>query len=273
MAEKELYKPEEFYIERPDCRLYCETRGRGPLLLLIHGVAADADYFKETAQILAEYYTVVTYDRRGYSRSTAAEDADYAMETQAEDAACIIRRMDAGSACVIASSAGSTIAAALGLAHPDLTRRLILHEPILLVDETTQAQWDALYAGICTSLQKGRVTGSVLAFVRAMGGNDPRAPERPMEAAAQDLKNMKIFTEKELEHFFALSRTFAGIPVPVTLLAGELDPDGLFHKAAESAAQKFGWPLYYVPGYHNLAQDLPREFAVQILGVLRMYGE
>src|SRR5260370_39368136 len=49
--------------------LYYETRGSGPVLLLIAGGASDAGVFEGVASFLAHDYTVVTYDPRGNSRS------------------------------------------------------------------------------------------------------------------------------------------------------------------------------------------------------------
>ena len=53
----------------PGASLYYEVRGSGPVLLLIGAGAADAASFNGIAVHLADQYTVVSYDRRGYSRS------------------------------------------------------------------------------------------------------------------------------------------------------------------------------------------------------------
>ncbi|WP_328747253.1 alpha/beta hydrolase [Streptomyces sp. NBC_00285] len=52
-------------LEVPGARLYYETRGRGPLMLMIPGANGDADAFGMVAEHLAAHYTVVVYDRRG----------------------------------------------------------------------------------------------------------------------------------------------------------------------------------------------------------------
>ena len=65
----------EYEIETAHGRLFCRREGSGPILLLIHGVACDSEFFRETSKLLAETFTVISYDRRGYSRSIAAEGA------------------------------------------------------------------------------------------------------------------------------------------------------------------------------------------------------
>lgn len=44
--------------------LYFERRGDGPPLLLITGGGGDAGYYAALAEILADGYTVLSYDRR-----------------------------------------------------------------------------------------------------------------------------------------------------------------------------------------------------------------
>lgn len=82
----------EYEIETAHGRLFCRREGSGPILLLIHGVACDSEFFRETSKLLAETFTVISYDRRGYSRSIAAEgENDFSVWAHAEDAAEIIR--------------------------------------------------------------------------------------------------------------------------------------------------------------------------------------
>jgi len=56
-------------LKVPGATLYYETRGSGPVLLLIAGGGTDAGVFEAVAHVLAHDYTVVTYDSRGNSRS------------------------------------------------------------------------------------------------------------------------------------------------------------------------------------------------------------
>ena len=68
-------------------RIYCEYRGRGPLLLLITGAMEDAGFYSSAADILAGKFTVLSYDRRCNSRSSGDRSADMTIAQQARDAA------------------------------------------------------------------------------------------------------------------------------------------------------------------------------------------
>lgn len=71
-------------LEVPGASIYYEVRGSGPILLLIHGGGGDVDKFRLIADHLADAYTVLTYDRRGHSRSNPADRTEaYRVEIQA----------------------------------------------------------------------------------------------------------------------------------------------------------------------------------------------
>ncbi len=79
-------------------KLYHEVRGSGPALLLITGGTGDADEWAQVAPTLAEDFTVVTYDRRGFSRSTRSDGwTATSMAEQADDAPPTHLRLSGGS--------------------------------------------------------------------------------------------------------------------------------------------------------------------------------
>ncbi len=72
--------------------LYFEVRGMGPLVLLIMGATGDGGHFDEFADLLADEFTVVSYDRRGNGRSPVpAGWQTTSPEEQADDAAALAR--------------------------------------------------------------------------------------------------------------------------------------------------------------------------------------
>ena len=53
----------------PGAQIHYEIRGSGALMVMVPGANGEAGAFEGVAQHLAAHYTVVTYDRRGFSRS------------------------------------------------------------------------------------------------------------------------------------------------------------------------------------------------------------
>jgi pimeloyl-ACP methyl ester carboxylesterase len=83
--------------------LYCERRGNGPLLLLITGAMGDAGFYSSAADILADKFTAVSYDRRCNSRSSGDRTTNMTVAQQARDTASIIKTMGAEKAVVFGS--------------------------------------------------------------------------------------------------------------------------------------------------------------------------
>ena len=63
-------------LQVPGANIHYQVRGSGPIILLVHGGGGDADKFHHVANHLANWYTVVTYDRRGHSRSNLANQIE-----------------------------------------------------------------------------------------------------------------------------------------------------------------------------------------------------
>ena len=276
----------EYEIETAHGRLFCRREGSGPILLLIHGVACDSEFFRETSAILAEKFTVISYDRRGYSRSIAAEgENDFSVWAHAEDAAEIIRLeqkrnaedgqcpVEAGwqsDGCsadlstgvfVAGCSAGGAVAAALATKYPELVRQVFLHEPLMRGSGELAAEQDAFWEKLRKSTEKHRIITCMMHFVNAMGGMNREKEGQSLEQQSRNLKNLELFLEKEMDSFSGLKLDDFDISVPVTVACGSDDREGMFHRSAHQAAEAKGWKYVTVPGYHNFASDEPEAFA------------
>ena len=87
--------------------LYYERTGTGPSVLFIAGTTGDAGHFTQVATRLATEFTVVTYDRRGNSRSPRpAGWTQTSVPEQAEDAAGLIQALQLAPIAVFAASPG-----------------------------------------------------------------------------------------------------------------------------------------------------------------------
>ena len=50
----------EYQVKTAHGTLFCRREGSGPLLLLIHGVACDSEFFREASAILSKKFTVIS---------------------------------------------------------------------------------------------------------------------------------------------------------------------------------------------------------------------
>src|SRR5687768_12000171 len=116
-------------IQLPGIRLYYEEHGSGEPILLSHGTGSDAGTWGSAIDELARMGRVISYDRRGFTRSERPEP--YLRITPVEhahDAAALLEALVATPAIVIGRSYGGNIGLDLALRYPERVRGLVLLE-------------------------------------------------------------------------------------------------------------------------------------------------
>jgi pimeloyl-ACP methyl ester carboxylesterase len=137
--------------------LYHEVRGNGPPVLLIMGATGDGGHFDQLARLLADEFTVVSYDRRGNGRSPRPPGwVTTSPEEQADDAAALLGALGLAPAAVFGTSSGANFALALTIRHPAAVRGALLHEPVMtaLTDDPA-----AMRGAAATLVRKGMQSG------------------------------------------------------------------------------------------------------------------
>jgi pimeloyl-ACP methyl ester carboxylesterase len=106
--------------------LYYEQAGEGIPILLIHPSGSTASTWGHVTDELARIGRLITYDRRGYARSSGGLAGS--MATHTADAAALLESLQAPSAVVVGTSAGAAIAVDLAVRRPDLVQAVVAHE-------------------------------------------------------------------------------------------------------------------------------------------------
>lgn len=104
-------------VEVNGTKLYVESRGEGPAILLLHGFTLDHRMWSPQVEALASSFRVVAYDARGFGRSALPASAPY---HHCDDAAALVERLGIGPAVVVGHSIGAHQLLELALTRPDL---------------------------------------------------------------------------------------------------------------------------------------------------------
>ena len=90
-----------------DVELYYEDHGAGQPVVLIHGYPLDgSSWEKQTAALLGAGYRVITYDRRGFGKSSKPTDG-YDYDTFAADLNTLLTSLDLNDAVLVGFSMGT----------------------------------------------------------------------------------------------------------------------------------------------------------------------
>ncbi|WP_432986434.1 alpha/beta fold hydrolase [Dactylosporangium sp. CA-233914] len=192
-------------LDVPGATLHYEVRGSGPVLLLICGGIYDADGFAALAEELAGEYTVVTYDRRGNSRSVLdGPPAPIILEEQADDAYRILGAVGVDEyepADVFGNSSGAVFALELATRNPGMVRTVVAHEPPVFELLPDFDHWRTVMGQVAEAYRDNGTEAAMGVFGAALGmhGDDDTPGTPPSaEAAARMGANLETFVAYEV---------------------------------------------------------------------------
>lgn len=254
--------------------LYFEVRGEGPPLLLISGGGGDAGFYTYVADILADDYEVITYDRRGNSRSTRNFPDSFSIAQQARDAEAVIRAAGHESAHVFGNSGGAVIALELAAEHPDVLRTVVAHEPPALHVLPDGDKWLGMFAGIYrTSFTLGPQAAD-LQFSMSLKAIPVSAfGHTPADFAERSGGNSEFFIRNEMLPFVNYRPDTAKIEangVDLTMAAGRLtlDTGDYYGRTAPILAAELGHETAVFPGHHIAYFDQPQAWSQALRDII-----
>jgi pimeloyl-ACP methyl ester carboxylesterase len=240
------------------------------------GASGDAGHFQALADLLADEFTVVTYDRRGNGRSPRpAGWATTSPEEQAGDARSLLDALGLAPAAVFGTSSGGTFALCLLVRHPGAVRGAILHEPVLArLYDNPEAVAAAGRELVRAGLEAGGPPEALRRFFVLVGGTanwdalDSGLRERMLDCADTFL-GVELGT---FETYLPSDDELAAVAAQMQLLVsehGRAPQQG----ACRRLAERFGIPVLQVPGTHLAHLDHPDELVRAMRPFLRQLSE
>ncbi|MGI5178522.1 alpha/beta fold hydrolase [Dactylosporangium sp. CA-152071] len=261
-------------LEVPGATLRYEIRGSGPVLLLICGGVYDAEGFDGLAEALADERTVVTYDRRGNSRSPLdGPPAVQSIEEHGDDAYRLLGAVGVTEdepADVFGNSSGAEIALELAARHPELVRTVVAHEPPAFELLSDATHWRDLMREVEATFHRDGWGAAMHVFGAGLEMADEKGAEASPDFMARMQGNLPFFIGYEVPAFGVwvpdLDSLRAGtariVPAVGAASAGEAP-----HRVGVELADRLGVDVVEFPGGHGGHGD-PAAFAPRLREVL-----
>jgi pimeloyl-ACP methyl ester carboxylesterase len=259
-------------IQVPGACLYYQTQGSGPLLLILQGGDGDADGSMSLADHLAEHYTVVTYDRRGLSRSKLDEPFEAPrLETHSNDAHLLLATLTTEPALVFGASMGALIGLDLVARHPEQIRMFVAHEaptlePLPDAERASAAQAqeevDEIYRseGLAAAMKK-KLAQSGLNFA-------DREPDvvlpQPGPYRAANLAFFYAYDAPSAHRYRLDMAALKKAAAQIVITGGRTSREIWLYHSAEALASQLGTAFVEFPGGHNGYVLHPRAFAERL---------
>ncbi len=248
----------------PGARLYYEVQGSGPALMLI-GHPMGAAGFAAIASLLAEDHTVVTYDPRGFDRSTIDDpDQDAEPDLLADDVRRVLEAVGDAPASVFGSSGGAITGLALVANYPAHVQTLVAHEPpvaLLLPDaEGARAGMQDIYDTFLNS--GGRAAWQ--RFFTFTGMGVPTEEPAPQAASAEPVATNDRFFRHGLLPIALYQPDISALrvaPVRVVVAGGTTSKGQFPQRTAAALAERLGTSLIDFPGGHSGFASDAKDFA------------
>lgn len=269
-------------IDTSEVNLYYTIRGDGPPLLILQGGSGNADGSEDLANQLSGDFTVITYDRRGLSRSTPIQAERYDIASHAADAARLIGALSDKPVFAFGSSIGALIGLELTAHHGAHVRTLIAHEPpvLQLLPEVEREEALRRHTEVLETFQQDGIPVAMKLMV-ALSGVDinDREPEVPAAALAADPQIAALrFTD--LRHFLtfdvpAVTRyqpdiaAFHAAGSRIIPAVGSSSPATMPYHCATALAAALGVSVAEFPGGHSGYILRPKAFAAKLTELLR----
>lgn len=158
-----------------EVNLYWELSGKnGDPLVLVHGSWGDHHNWDAVVNQLAKDFRVLTYDRRGHSKSERPQGQGN-VEEDVSDLASLITHLDLSPAHIIGNSGGAAIVLKAAARKPELFKTLVVHEPPLfgLLKGIVEAQpvlkaVEARIGAVCELIATGEPEQAAKLFVETV---------------------------------------------------------------------------------------------------------
>lgn len=249
-------------------RLYYDTAGHGPAVVLVHGGLVDSRQWDDQMAPLSKRFRVVRYDLRGYGKSQEPSGAF----SHVEDLRALLDYLKIDRATVIGLSLGGMVAADFALENPARVQRLVfvgsgLRGDVQPTDEKSLRAYQVGGREGAAKYFEAFLDADLLAGVR----NRPAALERMRRMMIENFDALAYLGPGKIIYPAAPTIERLGdIRVPTLVVIGSLDGLAL-RNIADTMAQKIpGARKVVIDGAsHHPPVETPHEFNRILLDFLQ----
>jgi pimeloyl-ACP methyl ester carboxylesterase len=256
----------------PGAHVHYQVRGSGPVLLIVMGGSGDADAADGLARHLGDRYSVVTYDRRGLSRSTLDDPEEHPrIQTHSDDVHRLLAQVTAEPAFVLGTSLGALIALDLASRHPEQVRLLIAHEaPVRqLLPPTQRADAERVQRAIERG-PRGPEWAEVMRKIAVNHADREPGVEIPTPTP-QAIANSEFFRQRDAPaaHQYELDvYRLRAAATQIVAAGGEKSKHAFPYRSMRALAELLEIKFVEFPGDHAGFATRPEAFAAKLAAIL-----
>jgi pimeloyl-ACP methyl ester carboxylesterase len=213
------------FVEHSNARFYYEMDGSGTPLVLVHAGIADSRMWNDQFHVFAEKYQTIRYDRRGFGK-TKMVAGDFSLH---DDLYGVLKALDIKQSILVGCSQGGKTVTNFALAHPEMTKALVLVGSALggfeFDGEPPKQEAELIAADEAGNLE---LVNELEMQIWIDGqGRSPDQVDPKVRELAKDMNWIALQTPQNLGNEIPLepaaAKRLAEIKVPTLVIIGDLD--------------------------------------------------
>ena len=77
----------------------------------------------------------------------------------------------------------------------------------------------------------------------------------------------------EVQNYLPPIENLKKLSMPIVVAVTEEGGPSIFATSSLSGAKMTGWPVEWIPGFHNMAKELPEQFSEKIFQIVSQYAQ
>ena len=258
------------WIDAPAGRIFARSHGKGPPLLLLHGYPQTHVMWHRVAPALAERFTVVAMDLRGYGWSSAPRSNKgeaYSKRTMAEDAVAAMEQLGFVHFSVAGHDRGGRVGYRMALDHPGRVDKLVVLDIV-----PTYEMWSQMDAASAMNVYHWLFLAQPEPMPENLIGKAPIEYLEHTLASWMAGRDLRAFDARALNHYRASFNDPSRIHAACEDYRAGATIDHALDEADRAAGRKIAAPLLAlwgdtgIPGKGKPPLDVWRDWADDVRG-------
>lgn len=221
-------------------------QGTGDPIVLIHGFGLDSRMWKKQAEELSKTITVITYDMRGFGKSSLPINK----YSHLEDLHELLKSLGISEAKIVGHSFGGEVATEYALKYPSEVNSLVLISPALSGVKNDSSEWEVLVElGI-----KGDIEGIKERMLKNPIFKDLKEGSEELKLVAEMIQDYTgfHFQNSDLREYADVSGRLKELSCPIGVIIGENDEE-VQKKIAKKFKEELGMEPIIIPNCGHMS--------------------
>ncbi len=221
-------------------------QGTGDPIVLIHGFGLDSRMWKKQAEELSKTITVITYDMRGFGKSSLPINK----YSHLEDLHELLKSLGISEAKIVGHSFGGEVATEYALKYPSEVNSLVLISPALSGVKNDSSEWEVLVE----LGRKGDIEGIKERMLKNPAFKDLKEGSEELKLVAEMIQDYTgfHFQNSDLREYADVSGRLKELSCPIGVIIGENDEE-VQKKIAKKFKEELGMEPIIIPNCGHMS--------------------